>query len=45
VRARRVPVDGVRPGRWTLTLDQRAADRPGTPGSTVRFRIVRRLPL
>jgi hypothetical protein len=45
VRARRVPVDDVLPGRWTLKLDQRAADRPEAPGSTARFRIVRRLPL
>jgi hypothetical protein len=45
VRDRRVPVDDLRAGRWTLTLDQRPADRPGTPGSTARFRIVRRLPL
>jgi hypothetical protein len=45
VRARHVPVDRVRPGGWTLKLDQRAADRPGTPGSTAGFRIVRRLPL
>ena len=43
VRARRIPgVRALRPGRWTLKLDQRKTYRPGTPGSTVRFRITRR---
>jgi hypothetical protein len=42
-RAARIP--GVRtlaPGRWTLKLDQRMTYRESTPGSVVRFRIVRR---
>jgi hypothetical protein len=43
VRARRVPgVRRLRPGRWTLKLDQRMTYRKGTPGTTVRFRIARR---
>jgi hypothetical protein len=44
-RAPRIP--GVRalvPGRWTLRLDQRMTYHQTTPGSVVRFRIVRRAP-
>jgi hypothetical protein len=43
--AARIP--GVRtlaPGRWTLKLDQRMTYRDSTPGSVVRFSIVRRRP-
>ena len=42
-RAPRIP--GVRalvPGRWALRLDQRMTYHEATPGSEVRFRIVRR---
>jgi hypothetical protein len=43
VRARRIPgVRGLRPGRWTLKLDQRMSYREATPGSAVTFRIARR---
>jgi hypothetical protein len=45
-RAARIP--GVRtlaPGRWTLKLDQRMTYRASTPGSVVRFSIVRRAPV
>jgi hypothetical protein len=43
VRAPRIPgVRALRPGRWTLKLDQRMTYRKGTPGTTVRFRIARR---
>jgi hypothetical protein len=42
-RAPRIPgVSGLRPGRWTLKLDQRRAYRQSTPGNQVTFRIVRR---
>jgi hypothetical protein len=43
VRARRIPgVDDLRPGRWTLKLDQRMTYREGTPGSSVSFPVGRR---
>jgi hypothetical protein len=43
VRAPRIPgVRKLRPGRWTLKLDQRMTYRKRTPGTTVRFRIARR---
>jgi hypothetical protein len=43
VRVRRIPgVRELRAGRWTLKLDQRMSYRASTPGSAVRFRIVRR---
>jgi hypothetical protein len=42
-RAPRIPgVRGLRPGRWTLKLDQRPAYHDSTPGSQATFRIVRR---
>jgi hypothetical protein len=42
-RAPRIPgVRELRPGRWTLKLDQRMTYRASTPGSASRFRIVRR---
>jgi hypothetical protein len=44
-QAPRIP--GVRalvPGRWALRLDQRMTYHEATPGSEVRFRIVRRAP-
>jgi hypothetical protein len=44
-RAPRIP--GVRalvPGAWTLRLDQRMTYHDATPGSEVRFRVVRRAP-
>jgi hypothetical protein len=41
--APRIPgVRGLVPGRWTLKLDQRMTYHEATPGSEVRFRIVRR---
>jgi hypothetical protein len=44
-RAARIPgVRGLAPGRWTLKLDQRMTYRASTPGSVVRFSIVRRTP-
>jgi hypothetical protein len=44
-RAPRIPgVPALVPGRWTLKLDQRMTYRERTPGSEVRFRIVRRAP-
>jgi hypothetical protein len=43
VRAPRIPgVRALRPGRWTLRLDQRMTYRAGTPGSEATFRIRRR---
>jgi hypothetical protein len=43
VRAPRIPgVRNLRPGRWTLKLDQSKSYRAGTPGGMWRFRIVRR---
>lgn len=43
VRAPRIPgVRQLRPGRWTLKLDQRKSYRASTPGSAVTFRILRR---
>jgi hypothetical protein len=43
VRAPRIPgVRELRPGRWTLKLDQRMTYRSSTPGSEVTFRILRR---
>jgi hypothetical protein len=43
VRAPRIPgVRELRPGRWTLKLDQRMSYRRRTPGSAVTFRIQRR---
>jgi hypothetical protein len=43
VRAPRMAgVEHLRPGRWTLKLDQRPRYRPSSPGNTWRFRIVRR---
>lgn len=43
VRAPRIPgVRVLRPGRWTLRLDQRMTYRAGTPGSDATFRIRRR---
>ncbi|MEY2534023.1 MAG: hypothetical protein QOF29_1933 [bacterium] len=43
VRAERIPgVTVLRPGRWTLKLDQRMSYRADTPGSTVTFRVHRR---
>jgi hypothetical protein len=43
VRAPRIPgVRDVRPGRWTLKLDQHLSYRATTPGSAVTFRIQRR---
>jgi len=42
-RAPRIPgVSGLRPGRWTLKLDQRRTYHESTPGSEATFRIVRR---
>jgi hypothetical protein len=42
-RAARIPgVGALRPGRWTIRLDQRMTYRAGTPGSVARFNIVRR---
>jgi len=42
-RAPRIPgVRALRPGRWTLKLDQRPAYHESTPGSQATFRIVRR---
>jgi hypothetical protein len=42
-RARRIPgVRELRPGRWTLKLDQRMSYRASTPGSSMTFRIERR---
>jgi len=32
----------LRPGRWTLRLDQHMTYRAGTPGSDATFRIRRR---
>jgi hypothetical protein len=44
-RAPRIPgVRALAPGRWTLKLDQRMTYRDSTPGSVVRFSIVRRAP-
>ena len=43
VRAPRIPgVRVLRPGRWTLRLDQHMTYRAGTPGSDATFRIRRR---
>jgi hypothetical protein len=43
VRAPRIPgVHALRPGRWTLKLDQRRTYREATPGSEATFRIARR---
>jgi hypothetical protein len=43
VRAPRIPgVRRLRPGLWTLKLDQRKRYRASVPGSAVRFRILRR---
>jgi hypothetical protein len=43
VRAPRIPgVRELRPGRWTLKLDQRMSYRASAPGSAVTFRIRRR---
>jgi hypothetical protein len=43
VQAPRIPgVRQLRPGRWTLKLDQRMSYRPSEPGSAVTFRIRRR---
>jgi hypothetical protein len=43
VRAPRMPgVRELRPGRWTLKLDQRMSYHASTPGSEVTFRIRRR---
>jgi hypothetical protein len=39
VRAPRVPVRSLRPGRWRLKLDQEREYRRGSPGRIVRFRI------
>ena len=45
VRAPRIPgVEQLRPGCWTLKLDQRPRYRASSPGRTWRFRIVRRSP-
>jgi hypothetical protein len=42
-RAARIPgVRTLRPGRWTLKLDQRMTYRANAPGSAVTFRIQRR---
>jgi hypothetical protein len=42
-RAPRIPgVRRLRPGHWTLKLDQRRSYRPSTPGSAATFNIVRR---
>jgi hypothetical protein len=42
-RAPRIPgVRSLRPGRWTLKLDQRRTYHETTPGSEATFRIVRR---
>lgn len=38
VRAPRLPVRRLRPGRWRLKLDQEPRYRPGSPGRIVRFR-------
>jgi hypothetical protein len=44
VRARRIPgVRALRPGRWTLKLDQRMSYEVSAPGSTVTFRVSRRV--
>jgi hypothetical protein len=41
--AARIPgVASLRPGRWTIHLDQRKTYRARTPGSVARFRIFRR---
>jgi hypothetical protein len=43
VRAPRIPgVRALQPGRWALKLDQRMSYSDSTPGSEVRFRILRR---
>jgi hypothetical protein len=42
-RAARIPgVRALRPGRWTLKLDQRMIYHEATPGSELTFRILRR---
>jgi hypothetical protein len=42
VRAPRIPgVRALRPGRWTLKLDQRMTYRENAPGSAVTFRVHR----
>jgi hypothetical protein len=42
VRAPRIPgVRALRPGRWTLKLDQRMTYRESAPGSAVTFRVHR----